>query len=156
MSNACDGARRGEHRYTYRLWHARLFHFHAALELQLDRPGNGDKADRFGCDEAARVHPASHEIQCRACWPAIKKWCWEPTGRNSLIADKCDVHETARGVRLKFEQRANFISAQIIAHRVEHRTTTAERPAPKGFASRYRIGSWTSNLKFQITKIGQE
>jgi hypothetical protein len=41
-----------------------------------------------------------HEIQCRACWSAIKKWCWEPTGRNSLIADKCDAHKTARGVRL--------------------------------------------------------
>jgi len=49
-----------------------------------------------------------HEIQCRDCWPTIKKWCWEPTGRNSLIADKCDAHETARGVRLKFEQCANF------------------------------------------------
>jgi len=41
-----------------------------------------------------------HEIQCRARWPAIKKWCWEPTGRDSLIAHKRDAHKTARGVRL--------------------------------------------------------
>jgi hypothetical protein len=39
-----------------------------------------------------------HEIECGARWPAIKKWCWEPAGRNSLVADKCDAHETARGV----------------------------------------------------------
>src|SRR4051812_10862741 len=41
-----------------------------------------------------------HEIQGGARRPAIKKWCWEPARRNSLIADKRDAHESARGVRL--------------------------------------------------------
>jgi hypothetical protein len=57
-----------------------------------------------------------HEIQCGARWPAIKKWCWEPAGRNSLVADKCDAHETARGVRLELEQRANLFGTQITGH----------------------------------------
>ena len=46
-----------------------------------------------------------HEIKCGARWPAIKKWCWEPAGRNSLVADKRDAHETARGVRLQLQER---------------------------------------------------
>src|SRR5215831_2855077 len=41
-----------------------------------------------------------HEIEGRPYWPAIKKWCREPTGRDSLIADKCSAHKTARAVRL--------------------------------------------------------
>jgi hypothetical protein len=59
---------------------------------------------------AMQVHRriwGDHEIQCGARWPAIEKWCWEPAGRYSLVADKCDAHEAARGVRLEFEQRAN-------------------------------------------------
>ena len=89
-----------------------------------------------------------HKIQCGARWPAIKKWCWEPAGRNSLVADKCDADETARGVSLKLEQRANFFGTQIIGHsslNTERRTSNVQ----------YRIGSWTSNLKFQIAKIEQ-
>ena len=50
-----------------------------------------------------------HEIECRARWPAIEKWRREAARRNSLIADKSDAHETARGVRLEFEQRTNFL-----------------------------------------------
>jgi hypothetical protein len=57
-----------------------------------------------------------HEIECRPSWPAIKKWCWEPAGRNSLVADKCDAHETARGVRLELEERANLLGTKIIRH----------------------------------------
>jgi hypothetical protein len=37
----------------------------------------------------------------------------------------------------------------------ENRTSNIDRPTPKGFASKHRIGSWISNLKFQITKIEQ-
>jgi hypothetical protein len=59
-----------------------------------------------------------HEIEGRACWAAIKKWCWEPARRNSLVADKCDAHETARGVGLELQERANLFGTQIIGHRV--------------------------------------
>jgi hypothetical protein len=37
----------------------------------------------------------------------------------------------------------------------ENRTSNIECPTPMGFASRHRIGSWTSNLKFLTTKIEQ-
>jgi hypothetical protein len=37
----------------------------------------------------------------------------------------------------------------------ENRTSNIDRPTPKGFASRHRIDSWTSNRKFQIVKIEQ-
>jgi hypothetical protein len=57
-----------------------------------------------------------HEIQCGARWPAIKKGCWWPAGCNSLVADKCDAHETAGGVRLELEQFANLFGTQIIVH----------------------------------------
>jgi hypothetical protein len=57
-----------------------------------------------------------HEIQCRACWPAIKKWCWEPAGRNSMVADKRDAYETARGVRLELQEQANLVCGQIVGH----------------------------------------
>jgi hypothetical protein len=43
-----------------------------------------------------------HEIQCGAGWPTINERWREPTGRNSLVADKRDAHESAGGVRLKF------------------------------------------------------
>jgi hypothetical protein len=66
--------------------------------------------------ESHRRLGRDHEIQCGARWPAIKKWRWEPAGRNSLVADKRDAHETARGVSLKFEQRANLFGTQIIGH----------------------------------------
>jgi len=49
-----------------------------------------------------------HEIQGGARWPAIKKRCWKTTGRNPLIADKRDAHETAGGVRLQVKQSANL------------------------------------------------
>jgi len=49
-----------------------------------------------------------HEIECGASWPTVKKWCWQSAGRNSLVADKCDAHETARGVRLQVKQSANL------------------------------------------------
>jgi hypothetical protein len=49
-----------------------------------------------------------HEIESGTRWPAIKKWCREPAGCNSLAADKCDAHETARRMRLEFEQCANL------------------------------------------------
>jgi len=81
-------------------------------------------------------------------WPAIKKWCWKSAGRNSLVADKCDAHETARGVGFELEQRANLFGTHIIGHsslNIERRTSNVQ----------YRIGSWTSNLKFQIAKIEQ-
>jgi hypothetical protein len=70
-----------------------------------------------------------HEIQCGARWPAIKKWGWEPAGRNSLVADKCDAHETARGVWLELEQRANLFGTQIIGHsnlNMERRTSNVQ------------------------------
>jgi hypothetical protein len=57
-----------------------------------------------------------HEIEGRPYWPAIKKWCREPTGRDSLIADECYARETARGLRLELEQRANLFGTQIIGH----------------------------------------
>jgi len=89
-----------------------------------------------------------HEIQCGARWPAIKKWRWEPAGLNSLVADKRDTYEPASGVRLELEQRANLFGTQIIGHsslNMERRTSSFQ----------YRMGSWTSNLKFQIAKIEQ-
>ena len=70
-----------------------------------------------------------HEIECGARWPAIKKWCWEPAGRNSLVADKRDAHKTARGVRLELEQRANLFGTQIIGHsslNIERRTSNVQ------------------------------
>jgi hypothetical protein len=70
-----------------------------------------------------------HEIECGARWPAIKKWCWEPAGRNSLVADKCDAHETARGVGLELEKGANLFGTQIIGHsslNMERRTSNIE------------------------------
>ena len=72
-----------------------------------------------------------HEIEGGACWPAIKKWGWEPAGRNSLIADKRDAHETARGVRLELEHRANLFGTQIIGHsslNMERRTPNVQYP----------------------------
>src|SRR5437016_13390588 len=89
-----------------------------------------------------------HEIQCGARWPAINKWCWESAGRNSLVADKRDAHETACRVGLELEQRANLFGTQIIGPsslNMERRTSNVQ----------YRIGSWTSNLKFQTAKIEQ-
>jgi hypothetical protein len=59
---------------------------------------------------------SDHKIERRARWPAIKEWCWKAAGRNSLVADKCNAHETARGVRLELEQRANLFGTQIIGH----------------------------------------
>ena len=84
-----------------------------------------------------------HEIEGGACWPAIKKCCSEAAGRNSLIADKRDAHETARGVRLELEQRANLFGTQIMGH-------SSLNMEPPTSNVQYRIGSWTSNLKFQI------
>jgi hypothetical protein len=46
------------------------------------------------------------------------------------------------------EHRANLFGTQIIGHsslNIERRTSNVQ----------YRIGSWTSNLKFQIAKIEQ-
>ena len=89
-----------------------------------------------------------HEIQGRACWPAIEKWGGQAAGRNSLVADKRNAHVTARGMRLQLEQRANLFGTQIIGHsslNIKRRTSNVQ----------YRIGSWTSNLKFQIAKIEQ-
>ena len=72
-----------------------------------------------------------HKIQCGARWTAIEKWCWESPGRNSLVADKCDPHETARGVRLELEQRANFFGCQIIDHsfllKIQRPTSNVQR-----------------------------
>jgi hypothetical protein len=50
-----------------------------------------------------------HEIERRASWPPIKERCWEPAGRNSLVADECDAHKSARSVRLQVEQCANLL-----------------------------------------------
>src|SRR2546429_123605 len=50
-----------------------------------------------------------HEIERGARWPAIKKRCGEAARRNSLVADKCDAHETARGMRLQLEELMNRI-----------------------------------------------
>jgi hypothetical protein len=66
--------------------------------------------------ESHRRIRRDHEIQRGARWTAIKEGCWEPAGRNSLVADKCDAHETTRGMRLELEQRANLFSTQIIGH----------------------------------------
>jgi hypothetical protein len=62
--------------------------------------------------EAHRRIWCDHEIECRARWPAIKKWRWQSAGRNSLVADKRDAHKAARGVRLELEQRANLFGTQ--------------------------------------------
>jgi hypothetical protein len=72
----------------------------------------------------------------------------EARRRNSLVADKCDAHEPARGVRLELEERANLFGTQIIGHsslNIECRRSNVQ----------YRMGSWTSNLRFQIAKIEQ-
>jgi hypothetical protein len=52
------------------------------------------------------------------------------------------------GPLAELEQRANLFGTQIIGHsnlKIERRTSNVQ----------YRIGSWTSNLKFQIVKIEQ-
>jgi hypothetical protein len=64
-----------------------------------------------------------------------RKGAGRPPGRNSFVADKCDAHETARGVRLELEQRANLFDTQIIGHsslNIERRTSNIERPISKG------------------------
>jgi hypothetical protein len=89
-----------------------------------------------------------HEIQCGARWPAIKKWCWQLAGRNSLVAGKRDAHKPARGVGLELEQGANLFGTQIIGQwslNMERQTSNVH----------YRMGSWTSNLTIQIAKIEQ-
>ena len=71
------------------------------------------------------------KIERGARGPAVKKWCWESAGRNSLVADKRDAHEPACGVRLELEQRANLFGVQIIGHsslNIERRTSNVERP----------------------------
>ena len=53
----------------------------------------------------------------------------ESAGRNSLVADKCDAHKTARGVRLELEQRANLFGTQIIGHsslKIDPRTSNVQ------------------------------
>ena len=57
-----------------------------------------------------------HEIERGARWPAIKKRCWEAARRNSLVADKCDAHETARGMRLQLEELTNLVCCQTPSH----------------------------------------
>ena len=96
--------------------------------------------------ESHRRIGRNHEIESGARWPAIKKWCWEPAGRNSLVADKCDAHETARGVRLEFEQRSNLLGGKVVRHFVcvEHRTSNIERPT-----SDRAGGQQTSNFRNQ-------
>src|SRR6266404_9767290 len=66
--------------------------------------------------ESYRGIRRDHEIECGAGWPAIKKWCWEPAGRNSLVADKCDADETARGMRLQLEELTNLVCCQTPSH----------------------------------------
>ena len=56
------------------------------------------------------------KIERGARGPAVKKWCWESAGRNSLVADKRDAHKAACGVRLEFEHHANLVGSQIIGH----------------------------------------
>lgn len=68
--------------------------------------------------QAHRRIRRDHEIESGTRWPAVKKWSRQPAWRNSLIADKRDAHETARGMRFEFEQCSHFICVQIIAHRV--------------------------------------
>ena len=41
-------------------------------------------ADTMKSDRRIRGH---QEIEGGARWPAIKKWCWEPAGRDSLVAN---------------------------------------------------------------------
>jgi hypothetical protein len=69
--------------------------------------------DAMQADRRIRRH---HEIQRGAGWTAIKKGCWQPAGGNSLVADKCDTHETACGVRLQLEESANFFCGEIVGH----------------------------------------
>jgi hypothetical protein len=79
--------------------------------------------------ESHRRIRRDHEIQCGARWPAIKKWCWEPAGRNSLVADKRDAYEPASGVRFELEQGANLFGTQIIRHsslNMEPRTSNVQ------------------------------
>src|SRR4051812_14797503 len=99
---------------------------------------------------------SDHEIECRAGGPPIKKWCWEPAGRNSLVADKCDAYETACGVGLELQQHANAFGRQIIGHsnlNIERQTSNVQ--FRKDSRSSIGIGAWTSNLKFQKAKIEQ-
>ncbi len=52
-----------------------------------------------------------------------------PPGGNSLVADKCDADETARGMRLGLKQRANLFCTQIIGHsslNIEPRTSNVQ------------------------------
>jgi len=87
--------------------------------------------------DAMQVHRrirCDHEIECGAGWPTIKKWCREPAGRNSLVADKCHAHKAARAVRLQFEEPANFFGCQIVGHlfwlKIQRRTSNVQRPTP--------------------------
>jgi hypothetical protein len=66
--------------------------------------------------ESHRRNRRHHEIERGARGPAIKKWCWEPAGRNSLVADKRDAHETARGVGLELQKGAYLLRTKIIRH----------------------------------------
>jgi hypothetical protein len=49
-----------------------------------------------------------HEIQCGARWPPIQKWRRQSARRDSLVADECDTHETARAMRFELKQRTNL------------------------------------------------
>jgi hypothetical protein len=62
-----------------------------------------------------------------------RKWCREPVGRNSLVADKCDAHETARGVGLELEQREPLRHSNHWSFEFEHRTPNIERPISNRF-----------------------
>jgi hypothetical protein len=57
-----------------------------------------------------------HKVEGGASWSPIEEWRREPAWRNSLVADKRDAHETARGMRFELEQRTNFFGCEIIAH----------------------------------------
>jgi hypothetical protein len=66
--------------------------------------------------ESHRRFRRHHEIQCGTHRATVKKWCRQSAGRNSLVADKCNAHESTRGMRLELQKSANLFRCEIIAH----------------------------------------
>src|SRR4029077_6824678 len=56
-----------------------------------------------------------HEIEGGAGWLAIKKWCWEPARRNSLVADKgCARNRTWWGSSLSSARTSSALKSLVI------------------------------------------
>jgi hypothetical protein len=66
--------------------------------------------------ESHRCVWRDHKTEGGTRWPTIKKWCRQAAGRNSLVANKCDANEAARGMRLKLQKSSNLFRCEIIDH----------------------------------------